>query len=232
MDEAGTVRRSRIVVIGASAGGVEALAQLVARLPESFQLPVFVVLHIPPTTSFLPEILSRAGPLPSVHAIDGDTVEPGRVVIAPPDRHLLLEAGRVRLDDGPRDHGHRPAIDPLFRSAAESYGAGVIAVVLSGSLNDGALGAVAVHRQGGLVVVQDPNEAVYPAMPASAIGATPPDQVLPISAIAELLARLDGASDPDAAQSKGEESWNDTDSTPFVGRAMTQTPDLVEGLDE
>jgi two-component system, chemotaxis family, protein-glutamate methylesterase/glutaminase len=232
VDEAGTVRRSRIVVIGASAGGVEALVLLVARLPESFRIPVFVVLHIPPTTSYLPEILSRAGPLPSVHAIDGDTVEPGRVVIAPPDRHLLLEAGRVRLDDGPKENGHRPAINPLFRSAAEAYGAGVIAVVLSGSLHDGALGAVAVHRQGGLVVVQDPNEAVYPAMPASAIGATPPDQVLPISAIAELLERLDGASGPDAAQSKGEESRNGTDSTTFVGHAMTQTPDLGQGRDE
>lgn len=232
MDEAGTGGRSRIVVIGASAGGVEALARLVAGLPESFRIPIFVVLHIPPTTSFLPEILSRAGPLPSVHAIDGDTVEPGRVVIAPPDSHLLLEPGRVRLDGGPRENGHRPAINPLFRSAAEAYGAGVIAVVLSGSLHDGALGVVAVHRRGGLVVVQDPNEAAYPAMPASAIDATPPDQVLPISAIAELLATLDGATDPDAAQSKGEESRNDTDSTPFVERAMTQTPDLGDGRDE
>jgi two-component system, chemotaxis family, protein-glutamate methylesterase/glutaminase len=199
--EAATGRRSRIVVIGASAGGVEALGRLVAGLPVGYRVPVFVVLHVPPTTSYLPEILSRAGPLPAVHASDGDPVLPGRIVIAPPDRHLLLRHGVVQVSSGPREHGHRPAIDVLFRSAADAYGPGVAAVVLSGSLSDGANGVVAVHGSGGLVIVQDPEEAVYSAMPTNAIGATPPDEILPISAIAELLATLDSAPEPDPAQS-------------------------------
>ena len=204
MDEAGTGGRSRIVVVGASAGGVEALGRLVAGLPAGYRVPVFVVLHVPPTTSYLPEILSRAGPLPAVHASDGDLVSPGRIVIAPPDRHLLLRPGVVQVSNGPKEHGHRPAIDVLFRSAAEAYGPGVAAVVLSGSLHDGANGVVAVHGRGGLVIVQDPEEAVYPAMPTSAIGATPPDEVLSISAIAELLASLDDPPEPDPAQSSRE----------------------------
>jgi two-component system, chemotaxis family, protein-glutamate methylesterase/glutaminase len=206
VDEAATGRRSRIVVIGASAGGVDALARLVAGLPAGYGVPVFIVLHVPPTTSYLPEILSRAGPLPAVHASDGDPVSPGRIVIAPPDRHLLLGHGVVQVSNGPREHGHRPSIDVLFRSAAEAYGPGVAAVVLSGSLDDGANGVVAVHGHGGLVIVQDPEEAVYPAMPTNAIGATPPDGILSISAIAELLASLDGAPEPDPARSSPEET--------------------------
>src|SRR5262249_19700770 len=133
--------RGRVVVIGASAGGVEALREVVAGLPADLPAPVLVVLHVRPEASHLPAILERGGTLPASHATDGQTLEPGRIFIAPPDNHLLVDDGRVRVVRGPKENLHRPAIDPLFRSAAVSYGPGTVAVVLSGSLSDGAAGA-------------------------------------------------------------------------------------------
>lgn len=222
MESATSAADGRVVVIGASAGGVEALAQLVSYLPPDLRLPIFVVLHVPPTTSFLPQILDRAGRLPAEHAREGDAIEPGRILVAPPDNHLLLGRHEIHLNRGPRENGHRPAVDPLFRSAVAQHGDRVVGVVLSGSLDDGAVGLSGVKREGGITVVQDPEEAVYPAMPRSAIDATQPDHVLPIREIARLLVSLDGRGAPDPAQSKAEEVTMHADPTQLPPEAVTQ----------
>jgi two-component system chemotaxis response regulator CheB len=178
-------------VIGASAGGVEALRNIAAGLPEDFASSVFVVLHLPAGgTSVLPAILGRAGELPASHPTDGEEIERGHIYVAPPDNHMLIDDGVVRLARGPRENGHRPAIDPLFRSAARSHGAGVIGVILSGVLDDGTAGLAAVKAAGGRTVVQDPADALYPAMPESAIAYVSPEHVVETGAIARLLLEL------------------------------------------
>ena len=180
-----------IVVVGASAGGVEALVSLAASLPADLQAAVFVVLHVPSTgTSALPDILGRHGRLPAGHVKDGEPIELGRIYVAPPDHHLLIRTGHVHLARGPRENGHRPAVDPLFRSAAREYATRVIGVVLSGALDDGTAGLVAVKSRGGIAVVQDPQDALYPGMPASALEHAEVDHVLPAAAMGALLARL------------------------------------------
>ena len=180
-----------ILVIGASAGGVEALTRLVRGLPEGLPAAVFVVLHLPAHgTSVLPGILSRSGPLPAAHPDDGEEIKPGRIYVAPPDVHLLVGRGRVRISRGPKENGHRPAVDVLFRTAARSYGRRVVGVVLSGALDDGAAGLAAIKSRGGLAVVQDPADALYPGMPRSALETVPIDHVAPVSELPGLLARL------------------------------------------
>src|SRR3712207_6775245 len=129
-------RRRRVVVIGASAGGVEALTHLVAALPPGYSIPTFVVLHVPPRQSFLPSILTRSGSIPAEHGRDRERIEGGRIVVAPPDFHLHLGRDEIHLHRGPRENGHRPAIDPLFRTAALHHGSAVLGVVLSGALDD------------------------------------------------------------------------------------------------
>jgi two-component system, chemotaxis family, protein-glutamate methylesterase/glutaminase len=180
-----------IIVIGASAGGVEALKQLVHELPANLPAAVFVVLHVPPHgTSLLPQILSRAGKLPAVHPKDRQAIQPGHIYIAPPDRHLLIHQGYMTLSLGPRENGHRPSADPLFRSAARAYGSRVIGVVLSGALDDGTVGLIAVKARAGISIVQDPSEAMHTGMPTSAIEHDHVDYILPVQEIASTLVYL------------------------------------------
>jgi two-component system chemotaxis response regulator CheB len=180
-----------IIVIGFSAGGVEALARLIAALPQDLPAALFVVHHFPAKgVSVLPEILRRSGRLPAFHPKHGQPIEHGRVYIAPPDRHLLIHGNRVHLSRGPRENGYRPAIDSLFRTAARTFGSRVVGVLLSGSLDDGVAGLMDVKRQGGVAVVQDPADALYPGMPRNAIQRVPVDQVVPLHEIAPILTRL------------------------------------------
>jgi two-component system chemotaxis response regulator CheB len=178
-------RGQAVVVVGASAGGVEALMSFVGTLSRTFPHPVLVILHVAPTgTSVLPEILARSGALPVISPRDGEDVLEGHVYVAPPDSHLVLEGSVVRLSQAPRENGHRPAIDPSMRSAATVYGPGAVGVVLSGSRDDGTAGLLAIKAAGGAAIVQNPDEALYPAMPESAIAHVDVDAVLPIAAMA------------------------------------------------
>jgi two-component system chemotaxis response regulator CheB len=180
-----------IIVIGASAGGIQALTTLVAGLPRDFPASLLVVVHIPPyAISRLPEILSRSGPLPAAHARHGEAIEPGRIYIAPPDRHLLVRAGWIELSRGPRENHCRPAIDPLFRTAARVYGARVIGIILSGALYDGSMGLLAIKTRGGMAIVQDPQEAIVDSMPRRAIERVEAEHVLPVAEMAAALTDL------------------------------------------
>jgi len=178
-----------IIVIGASAGGVETLAEVVRDLPAKFPASVFVVCHFPPSgRSILPEILSRAGPLLASHATDGEPFHPGHIYVAPPDRHLLLgPKGQMRVRRDARENHHRPAIDPLFRSAARHYGPHVIGVILTGSLSDGTAGLMAIRAAGGVAVAQDPRDALVAAMPQSATEIAGVDYVVPAERLGTLL---------------------------------------------
>jgi len=180
-----------IVVVGFSAGGIAPLMQLVADLPSDFPASVLVVHHFPAQSiSALPSILNRAGTLAATQPADGERIVPGRIYVARPDRHLLVRDGSVRVTTGPREHGHRPAIDPLFRSAARIYGPRVVGVILSGTLDDGTSGLLEIKTAGGLAVVQDPASAAYPGMPASAIDHVTVDYVVLPGELGALLDRL------------------------------------------
>jgi two-component system chemotaxis response regulator CheB len=180
-----------IIVAGASAGGVEALSRLVSGLPPDLPAAVFVVLHLPAGgSSVLPNILQRAGRLPARHARDGDPIRHGQIYVAPPGLHVLVAKEQVRLGRGPRENGLRPAADPLFRSAARAYGRRVVGVVLSGALDDGTLGLRTIKLHGGTAIAQDPQEAAFPSMPASALENIDLDYCLPIAEIAVTLDRL------------------------------------------
>jgi two-component system chemotaxis response regulator CheB len=185
--------RHDIIVVGASAGGVEALADFAARLPAGLPAAVFVVLHMPAYGhSVLPEILNRRGPLPAAHPQDGEPIEMGRIYVAPPDYHLLMKAGYILLTRGPAENNHRPAIDTLFRSAARSYGPRVVGVVLSGTLDDGTSGLQAIKMRGGLALVQAPAEAMFAGMPQSAIENVAVDAVQAVAELAKTVVRLAG----------------------------------------
>ncbi|TYB59193.1 chemotaxis protein CheB [Nonomuraea sp. PA05] len=174
-----------VVVVAASAGGVEPLRALLSELPPDLPAAVLVVLHVPPQgSSVLASILDRAGPLKAAPAEDREAMRPGRVYVARPDYHLLLNEGQVRLSRGPRHNGHRPAADPLFMSAALDAGARTAAVVLSGTLDDGAKGCEAIDRHGGAVAVQDLSECAFPGMPGAAMTAVPAARALPVRELA------------------------------------------------
>jgi two-component system chemotaxis response regulator CheB len=164
---------------------------IVRGLPADLPAAVFVALHTSPhSPGLLPEIFNHRGPLPATNARDGEPVTRGRIYVAPPDHHLLLEAGRVRVTRGPKENRFRPAVDPLFRSAALAYGPRVVGVVLSGGLDDGAAGLWAVKVRGGVAIVQDPKEALYRSMPESAMRQVRVDYRLRVAEIAPILARL------------------------------------------
>lgn len=179
-----------LVVIGASAGGVSALLAISEGLPRLFAAPVCIVQHVGSHPSMLPELLRFRGPNHAVHVEDGQPLAPGTLHVAPPDRHLLVEGSRLRLTHGPKENHARPAIDPLFRSAALGWGSRVIGVILTGQMDDGAAGLRAVHDCGGVTVVQDPDSAAESEMPRSALAAVPVDHCVALAEIAPLLQRL------------------------------------------
>jgi two-component system, chemotaxis family, protein-glutamate methylesterase/glutaminase len=192
---------SRLFVIGASHSGLQALCSLVADLPANFPAPVFIVQHTAREGhSRLPEFLSAAGPLPAAHARSGEFIRPGHIYVAPPDHHMLVRPKYVWLSRGPRENHTRPAVDPLFRSAALAYGAAVVGVVLTGYLDDGTAGAIAVKARGGTVIVQNPAEATAPSMPTSALNHVPDvDHCGNVKEIAALLVQLAGDDPPTVA---------------------------------
>jgi two-component system chemotaxis response regulator CheB len=179
-----------IIVIGASAGGVEAITAVISDLPRDLRASVFVVLHMSRGRSMLAEILSRAGRLPAAQPTDGETLQYGRVYVASPDRHMVIDDGVVRMVHSAAENGVRPAVDPLFRSAARAYGTRVVGVVLTGNLDDGTAGLAAIKGAGGVTIVQDPDEAFAPGMPRSAMTAVDVDHVLPLRDIPVILTAL------------------------------------------
>jgi len=171
-------------------GGLEALTAVLRGLPADFDAALFIVQHIGAWPSLLPEILSRIGTLPTAHARDGEPIEHGRVYIAPPDYHMVLERDCVRLDSGPKEHHTPPAADPLFRSAAATYGPRVVGVVLTGGDSDGTKGMQAITNSGGVGIVQEPDEAKVPDMPENAMKYDKPNYSLSVGSIAPLLIEL------------------------------------------
>ncbi|WP_280155493.1 chemotaxis protein CheB [Piscinibacter sp. XHJ-5] len=183
-------QRPGLVVIGASAGGVQALQTLVSELPAAFPAAILIVLHIGSHPSIMPALLSARGPLKAQHATDGEPIVAGHIRLAPPDHHLLVEGQHLRLSRGPKEHHTRPAIDPLFRSAAMTVGPGVVGVVLTGRLDDGTAGLQAIKAYGGIAVVQDPGDAAESSMPASALKYVHVDHCVPLALMAGLLTSL------------------------------------------
>ncbi|OUC80003.1 chemotaxis protein CheB [Gordonia lacunae] len=185
--------QQRVVAIGASAGGVEALSVLVSSLPADFSQAVLVVLHMPVgVSSALPRILDRAGPLPAVAAENDMELRPGTIYVGVPDRHLLLNDDRLAVTDGPTENRHRPSINALFRSLALHAGPYGTGVLLSGALDDGVNGLVAIRERGGVTVVQDPADAAFPAMPTNAISRAEPDHIVTAADAAKVLTELSG----------------------------------------
>lgn len=189
-----------IVVVGASAGGVEALCELVKNLPKNFPGTIFIVMHLG-GASALPEILERCGDLPVRHPRDDEKYKPGQIYVAPPDRHMRLEDGVVRLVKGPRENSHRPAIDVLFRTAARAQRERVVGVLLSGGRDDGSAGLFAIKSRNGIAIVQDPAEASVPDMPRNAIEYVKVDHCLPVKKIASLLVDMSKGKNSEAKAS-------------------------------
>lgn len=183
--------RTDIIVIGASAGGIDPIRTILGSLPANFRGSLFIVVHTSPNApGVLHLVFSNAGALAAVTARDGERIAPGRVYVAPPDHHLLIEPGRVRLTRGPKENRFRPAVDPLFRSAAQTYGPRVAGIILSGALDDGTSGLRTVQQLGGTCIVQDPREALMPSMPQNALRYVRADHVVPAVEIAPLLLAL------------------------------------------
>ena len=206
-----------VFVVGASAGGFNALRRLAAELPRDLDAAVLVVLHVAPDfPSSLPQFLEAVGRLPAVQASHDDAIVPGRIYVAPPDHHMLVHDSRIVLSRGPRENFSRPAIDPLFRSAAQTYGPKVTGVVLSGTLGDGTVGLMVIKAHGGTTVVQDPKDLKYSQMSELAIESAPIDYILPIEKIAALLVdRANGSS-------------SKTGKTDSMETSIEHSPDLVE----
>jgi len=183
--------RRDVIVVGASAGGVEALQQLVSKLPADLPASLFVVMHMPVRArSLLPEILTRAGRLKAIHPANGSGIEHGCVYVAPPDHHMVIERDHIHLTCGPKEQHHRPCINVTFRSAAAVYGERVAGVLLSGELDDGTAGLWEIERRGGVTVVQNPEEAAFPSMPLSALREIEVDHTVGLAEMGSLLSRL------------------------------------------
>lgn len=180
----------KALVIGASTGGLEALRPIVRELPARTSAAIFIVLHVGSHKSDLPRLLSHRSQLPAVHPRSGEPVEAGRIYVAPPDHHMIVDSGRIVLTRGPRENRARPAIDPLFRSAARAYGESAIGVILTGALNDGTAGLFEIKARGGTTVVQDPRDALCADMPQSALTHVEIDHIAPASSLGALLADL------------------------------------------
>ena len=180
-----------IIAIGASTGGITALQTIVADLPSDLEASLFIVLH---TTGdrpgMLPDVLNVISKVPALYAVHNAPILPGRIYLAPGGRHLKLERGRTRLTIEPRENRHRPAIDMLFRSAAHAYGSRVVGVILTGHLDDGTAGLDAIKERGGVTIVQDPDDAVAPSMPRSAVENVDVDYVLRAAEIGKALVEL------------------------------------------
>lgn len=180
-----------LVVVGASAGGIEVLQRLLRALPERLDAAILIVLHTSRSAGgFLAQVMQRASRLPTSHPVDMTRIENGKVYVAPPDFHMIVEGGLIRVLKGPRENLHRPAIDPLFRSAAAFCGQRVIGVILTGALDDGTAGLMTVRARGGAAIVQDPSEALFASMPESALEQVPDAQVLPIAEIPQAIVTL------------------------------------------
>lgn len=181
----------RIIVMGASAGGFEAFKTIIRKLPPDFAIPIFIVWHMSPDIrGILPQMLNRENRIHAAHAHDHEVIRSNRIYVAPPDHHLLIEDGKVRVTRGPKENRFRPAVDPLFRSAAYAYGNRVIGVVLSGGLDDGTAGLWRIKHNGGIAVVQDPREAEVSSMPESALREVQVDHSVPVADMADLLVKL------------------------------------------
>ncbi len=180
-----------MICIGASSGGIEALRTLVRALPCDFGAPIVVVVHSSPESpGILGELLNQIGTVPASTVVDCEPIQPGRIYVAPPDNHVIIEPGILRLTRDPKENRFCPAIDPLFASAASVYGPMAVGVILSGDLDDGAAGLLAIKQLGGVAIVQDPEEAIFPSMPRSAMKHVRVDYCLPIVEIGPLLSRL------------------------------------------
>jgi two-component system chemotaxis response regulator CheB len=210
---------AKLVVIGTSQGGLQALEKLVAHLPADFPAPLLAVQHIGRGPSYIPQVLERSGVLPADFARDGEEIEAGRIYIAPPDFHMRVNDDRIELSSGPRENWARPAIDPLFRSAAEFHGPDVIGVVLTGNLNDGTIGLYEIKRRGGIAIVQEPSEAEAPAMPRSALESVEVDYRLPLAEIPKLLVKL--SQEPARRRMQGEREMTEPETRLDVPVAQT-----------
>jgi two-component system chemotaxis response regulator CheB len=182
---------TRVVVLGTSAGGLDVLRTIVAGLPADFPAPVAIVMHTAPQSpGVIADILARAGQLPARTVSNAERLNAGTIYVAAPDYHLVIEPGRIRATKGPKENRFRPAIDPLFRTAAQVYGPGAVGVILTGGLDDGTAGLWTIKQLGGVAVVQDPAEALYPSMPQSALRHVRVDHCVPVADMAPLLVRL------------------------------------------
>jgi len=185
------MEKRNIVVVGASAGGFEALKRLVGDLPPDLDAAIFVVWHMPADIKgVLPDVLNKQKTIMAAHAVDFEPINCNRIYVAPPDRHLVVEKGFVRVTRGPKENRFRPAVDPLFRSAAFSYGARVIGIVLSGALDDGSAGLWTIKNRGGIAIVQDPVDAEVSSMPENALRAVDVDYRVPVSEMGSLLGKI------------------------------------------
>jgi len=186
-----------IVVIGASAGGFEAIKTIIRNLPPDFQPPIFIVWHMSPDVNgIMPHVLNKENTIYAAHALAGEIIKPNRIYVAPPDHHLLIEDSTLRLTHGPKENHFRPAVDPMFRSASYTYGNRVIGIVLSGGLDDGTAGLWRIKHGGGVAIVQDPHNAEVPSMPENALREVAVDYCVPVDEMADLLVKL-SATKPD-----------------------------------